>query len=268
MYDAGFVLVVMAVVAFIYCFFLILRRTCKGRDFWGKLTKLAVKKLTPYIFSVAFELVLMELVLAFTLNIVYFGLKDASEYFSLVLMLIVALALLASFFWKIEDDDGQVHYALLYSCEFAYFDNDSSRGKSSGLRALMPLLPKIVVPILLPVFNRRPLLQSSMLVFIFAGKLVCQLSLQHRRRIHLLMEVFVSGMELLAAILLVLLSYASQRTYSEGIGWTICVTLIVLTLITLVQTIINYQLYPMLCRYLYIHTANELCSKEKAEDVE
>lgn len=134
----------------------------------------------------------MELVLAYTLNIVNFALQDPASYFSLVLMIVVGLGLLSSFFWKIEDEEGQVHYGLLYNYEIVYRGDEKI--KESGLRALMPLLSKIVIPILVPVFNRRMLLQSSMFTFIFAGKLICQLTMAHRRKIHLFNEIFITSM--------------------------------------------------------------------------
>jgi uncharacterized membrane protein YjdF len=58
---------------------------------------------------------------------------------------------------------------------------------------------------------------------------------------------------------LILLCYTGGRTYSEGIVWIIAATVIILVLLTIFQIIVNYQLYPKLCRYLYIHITNELC---------
>lgn len=58
----------------------------------------------------------MELLLAFTLNIINMQLSNAVSYISLVLMGIVAIAFLFTFFWKIEDTDGLIHYALFYNC--------------------------------------------------------------------------------------------------------------------------------------------------------
>lgn len=97
-------LIIFVVVAIFYGFFVCLKKTCKGKSFWGKVPKVIVKKLTPYAISMTFELTVMELILAFTMNILYFQLNDVLGYSSLIVMVVVAVAILASFFWKIEDD--------------------------------------------------------------------------------------------------------------------------------------------------------------------
>jgi hypothetical protein len=181
-----------------------------------------------------------------------------------VLIALAGCGILATFFWKIEDEAGQVHYGLLYNYEILYRTSDP-KNKSTGLKAILPLLQKIVIPILLPVFNRRNLLQSAMLAFIFAGKLVCQLSVNYRRKIYYLTVVMSTIMELIATVLLILLSYSGFVALSQAIIWTIVVMLIIYTLLTLSQIIVNYQLFPKLSRYLYIHITNELCSNSETE---
>jgi hypothetical protein len=62
-----------------------------------------------------------------------------------------------------------------------------------------------------------------------------------------------------------LLSYSGFVALSQAIIWTIVVMLIIYTLLTLSQIIVNYQLFPKLSRYLYIHITNELCSNSETE---
>lgn len=106
----------MVVVGILFGFMVLLRRTCKGFEFWGKIPKLIVKKFTPYLFSITFELVLMEIVLGITLNVVFYdqaaGVIGSA---SIAFIAIVCVAILLSFFWKVEDDQGLVHYGLLYN---------------------------------------------------------------------------------------------------------------------------------------------------------
>lgn len=115
LYDAGYVLVLLTAAGIIFGFFILMRKILKDIEFWGKIPKLIVNKLNPYIFSTVFSLVLMESLLAATLNIINMQLTNAVSYISLILMILVATAFLLSFFWKIEDTDGVVHYALLYN---------------------------------------------------------------------------------------------------------------------------------------------------------
>lgn len=99
MFDAGYALIIMVVVGIIYGFMLLLRRTCRGFEFWGKIPKMIVKKWTPYLFAMTFELVVMEVVLAFTLNVLYFQEELAGV--SIAFMVVVGLAILLTFFWKV-----------------------------------------------------------------------------------------------------------------------------------------------------------------------
>lgn len=117
----------------------------------------------------------------------------------------------------------------------------------------------MVIPILIPVFKRQPLLQSAMLLFILAGKLVCQLSVTFKRRIYFWTSIGTTTMQMLACVLLVL-AINGMQSATLGVSWVIVATLIGLALLTIMQAIINFKLYPKIARYLYIHITNELCS--------
>lgn len=113
----------MVVASIVFGFVLLIRKTCKGFEFWGKIPKVLVKKLTPFLFSMTFEMVLMEVVLGFALGVVYYQGGTVVSDVSIAFMVIVGMAVLLSFFWKVEDDQGLIHYGLLYNYEIKYDSN-------------------------------------------------------------------------------------------------------------------------------------------------
>jgi hypothetical protein len=49
-----------------------MKKGFKGMGFWSKLIKIYIKKYNPFIFATFFSLILMELILAYSLSVMYF----------------------------------------------------------------------------------------------------------------------------------------------------------------------------------------------------
>jgi hypothetical protein len=116
-----------------------------------------------------------------------------------------------------------------------------------------------VIPILLPVFNRQPLLQSSLLIFIFAGKLILQLSVSYKRKIYFWTLIGTTVMQIIASLFMVLTVNVGMEL-GVGVKWAVLAGLAGYNLLTILQAVVNYKLYGKVARYLYIHITNELCS--------